>query len=407
MTEVQHTALARLWQHPAFTRTSQPWLTDVAARIGAWFTALTLIIAAAGAAAWWPDTAMAAQVASAVLIIACPCALTLAAPVTLGTAMGILGRAGLYLKQPAVVLDLSRVDTVAFDKTGTLTDTAADLAEPVRLTDGDWQLTRRLAAESAHPVSRAIAGGLAADGSVQRIVETPGAGLAGVVDGHGVVIGTPAFVAALTGQPAAPAATGTVVAIDGCLRGSVRLGGRARAGVEGAVAALARRHGLWLLSGDRSDSGFRWWPLFGDCVRFRQSPEDKLAFVRNRRREGERVLMVGDGLNDAGALAAADVGLAVSDDTACLVPACDGVVRGDALRHLPGFLHLARRARQVIVACFIVSLVYNALGLWLAVTGRLTPLATAVLMPVSSLTVIGIAVGATRWIGRKAVPPCA
>jgi Cu+-exporting ATPase len=102
MTEVQHTALARLWQHPAFTRTAQPWLTDVAARFGAWFTAATLLVAVAGAAAWWPNATMAAQVASAVLIIACPCALTLAAPVTLGTAMGIAGRAGLFLKQPAV-----------------------------------------------------------------------------------------------------------------------------------------------------------------------------------------------------------------------------------------------------------------------------------------------------------------
>jgi Cu+-exporting ATPase len=141
-------------------------------------------------------------------------------------------------------------------------------------------------------------------------------------------------------------------------------------------------------------------------MRFRQRPEDKLAFVQDWQRHGARVVMIGDGLNDAGSLAAADTGIAVSDDTACLVPACDAVIHGGAVRRLPEFLTFARRARQVIVACFAVSLAYNAIGLGLALTGQLTPLATAVLMPVSSLTIIGLSAGATRWLGRRAVPPC-
>ena len=399
--EIHHTELARLWRHPAFTRATQPWLTDVAGRFGAWFTAATLLLAVAGAAAWWPDAAMAAQVASAVLIIACPCALTLAAPVTLGTAMGILGRAGLYVKQPAVVLDLSRVDTIVFDKTGTLT-AGARLAEPVDLTPYEWRLARRLAAESAHPISRAIAGDTVVDGTVGETIETPGAGILGTVDHRTVAIGTPAFVAALTGRPV-PAVTGTAVAIDGRLRGWARLAAPARRGIESALARLSCTTTVWLLSGDDGADADDWAPFFGGRVRFRQSPDDKLAFVEARRRAGARVLMIGDGLNDAGALAAADAGLAVSDDTACLVPACDAVIGGDAVPRLPALLAIARRARQVIVLCFAVSVVYNVLGLGLALTGRLTPLATAVLMPVSSLTVIGLAAGAMRWIGRKAV----
>ncbi len=405
--DVRHAELARLWQHPAFTRPTRSLLTDLSARFGGWFTAATLLVAAAGAAAWWPDTAMAAQVASAVLIIACPCALTLAAPVTLGTAMGILGRAGLYVKQPAVVLDLGRIDTIVFDKTGTLTAPGVGGAAPIDVDPNDWRLVRRLAAESAHPVSRAIAAGAVADGAVDGVIETAGAGLFGFVDGHAVAIGTPAFVAGLTGVPPAEDASGTAIAIDGRLRGRVDVGAPARAGIDAAVVQLARRGAMWLLSGDTEADAARWAPRFADRMRFRQSPAAKLAFVQARQRAGERVLMIGDGLNDAGALAAADTGLAVCDDTACLVPACDAVLHGGAVARLPVFLQVARRARQVIAACFVVSLGYNAIGLGLALSGRLTPLATAVLMPISSLTVIGLAAGAMRWFGRKAVSPCA
>ena len=106
--------------------------------------------------------------------------------------------------------------------------------------------------------------------------------------------------------------------------------------------------------------------------------------------------MIGDGLNDAGALAAADVGMAVTDDTACLVPACDGIVSGSRLAELPALVAYARRARSVIALCFAVSIAYNAIGLGLALAGHLTPLATAILMPVSSLTIVGLSAGVMR-----------
>jgi Cu+-exporting ATPase len=405
---VEHTHLARLWNHPAFGADRRHWITGVSARFGTWFTVATLALAAAGAAAWWPDAGMAVQVASAVLIIACPCALTLAAPVTLGTAMSQLAPRGLFLKEPAVALDLSRIDTIVFDKTGTLTGGDARALPPADLPDADWRHVQRLAAASAHPVSRAIAGGIAADRPVAGRVEVPGQGLRGVVDGHDVVIGTAAFVASTAGADvdSAAAGSGAALAIDGRFRGWTRLAAPIRHGIEAAAASLTRRYDLWLLSGDNGADAPRWTALFGLRRLFQQSPDDKLAFVQARMAEGRRVLMVGDGLNDAGALAAADVGLAVSDDTACLVPACDAMVRGRALAELPALLRYARHARHVIVLCFAVSVVYNVLGLTLALQGRLTPLATAVLMPVSSLTVIGLSAGAMRWLARR-IPTCA
>jgi P-type Cu+ transporter len=400
---VEHTHLARLWNHPAFAADRRHWITAVSASFGGWFTVATLALAAAGAAAWWPDTWMAIQVASAVLIIACPCALTLAAPVALGTAMSQLAPRGLFLKEPAVALDLSRIETIVFDKTGTLTGGDAGAAAPAGLPDAEWQWVQRLAAESAHPVSRAIAGGLGAGTGVVGLAEEPGQGVRGVVDGHAIVLGSAPFVAAAVGHEVEPAeaGSGAAVAIDGRFRGWVRLAAPVRAGVERVAAGLARSHDLWLLSGDTGADAARWAASFGARQRFRQSPEDKLAFVEARRAEGRHVLMVGDGLNDAGALAAADVGLAVSDDTACLVPACDALVRGRALATLPALLRYARQVRHVIVLCFAVSVVYNAIGLTLALQGRLTPLATAILMPVSSLTVIGLSAGAMRWLARR------
>jgi P-type Cu+ transporter len=398
---VDHSRLARLWDHPAFRKPITPWLTGVSAAFGRWFTALTLALAAAGAIAWWPDATASLQVASAVLIIACPCALTLAAPVTLGTAMGCLARRGLFLKEPAVALDLSRVDTVLFDKTGTLS-AAGQAAAPMDLDAADWALVQRLAADSTHPASRAIAADGVAGAPVEDGREVPGLGIRGRVDGHDVAIGTSAFVAGLTGAIVPDRAGAAAVAVDGRFRGWARLGGAMRAGIAGTIARLRRDAEVWLLSGDGHGEAARWAPLFGaDRLRFRRTPQDKLAFVEARRAAGRRVLMVGDGLNDAGALAAADVGLSVSDDTACLVPACDALVRGDALARLPRFLRYARRARQVIVACFLVSVAYNALGLTLALQGRLTPLATAILMPVSSLTIIGLAVGGMRVFARS------
>ncbi len=393
---VSQSRLADLWQHPAFDQHPPHWLSTIAARFGHWFTVGAIALAALGFAAWWPDAHMAANVATAVLIIACPCALTLAAPITLGTALGRLGMAGCYLREGAVALDMSRIDTIAFDKTGTLTAARGDAGvECHGLSDEDWARVRRLAAESVHPVSRALAGRAPLRGRVSDVRVVTGEGITGVVDSRAVAIGTPAFVAS-EAQVAVEGVDGrTYAAVDGRV-GSVRLATPVRPGVLDAVASLAAGHAVWLLSGDGPADQHTWQPAFGERLRFRLSPDDKLTAVRERQRDGGRVLMVGDGLNDAGALAAADVGMAVSDDTACLVPACDAVIRGDQVACLPEFLRYARRARQVIVLCFAVSVLYNVLGIGFALSGHLTPLVTAILMPVSSLTVVGLSVGLMR-----------
>ncbi len=405
--DVSQTQLASLWSNPIFDRPKPSWIAGLNARFGAWFTAGAIGLAAAGAIAWWPDARASAGVATAVLIIACPCALTLAAPITLGTAMGLLGRAGLYLKHPGVALDLSRIDTVVFDKTGTLTVAGSRrIAEAFGLSEGGWARVRRLAAESIHPTSLALAQASptytrlrVVPGRPQNVREVVGHGLCGTVDGERVAIGSRTFIAAETSQMPVGPDDATFVA-SGSERGWIRLETKLRSGIEAAIRTLAETNQLHLLSGDHGGRRTQWARLFGANARFRQLPDDKLACIELARAGGRHVLMVGDGLNDAGALAAADVGMAVSDQTARITPACDAIISGDRLAALPAFLRYARRARRVVTICFAISVAYNAIGLTLALAGALTPLAAAILMPVSSLTIVAISSGAMRWPAR-------
>jgi P-type Cu+ transporter len=188
--DVSHSHLASLWNNPVFAKTKPRRLTDVATRFGAWFTFGAVGLAIAGAIAWWPDAGASASVATAVLIIACPCALTLSAPITLGTAMGLLGKCGLYLKHPAVAFDLSRIDVIAFDKTGTLTEAGERrIVDSSLLSSRAWALARELAMHSTHPISRAIVTHSAAspdlDAPVTDVDEIAGQGLTGLVNGSG------------------------------------------------------------------------------------------------------------------------------------------------------------------------------------------------------------------------------
>jgi P-type Cu+ transporter len=415
--EVSHSDLARLWQNPVFAHPKRRWLANVNASFGGWFTGGAVALALLGAAAWWPDASAAASVATAVLIIACPCALTMSGPITLGTAAGLLGRRGLYLKDPAVALDLSRIDTVAFDKTGTLTSAAATPAIEIHgISAQRWPLVRALAAVSSHPTSRAISASeysAAADDTrpadyraarATGVLEIAGRGVSGTVGTDWVAIGSAAFIEAQTGLAPEDGPDGATFIVAAGERGWVRVASTARPGIEDAARTLAGAHDVFLISGDHHSERSRWERLFGARMHFRQSPDDKLSFIRAARHEGRRVLMVGDGLNDAGALAAADVGIAVSDETACMAPACDAVIDGRRLAELPRFLRFAQRARQVVILCFLVSIAYNVVGLTFALRGALTPLAAAVLMPLSSLTIVGLSSGAMRWSATRMLP---
>lgn len=406
--EVRRGYLAKLWNHDSFRKQKQSKLVEITDTFGRRFTVVTLFIAVAAFLYWLPQSVPTAfSVVVSVLIVACPCAYTLAAPFALGSAVAVFGRNGLYLKGNDAVAGMASVTKVVFDKTGTLTTGTSAQYYGVPMTQQQADILASACSQSSHPVSAAMLRCLGAQPLRHRAVELfeeiPGRGVRATVAGHSVVYGSPAFVGSELGHPAEDCHDGgTAVAIDGQAVGVFILGSSFRQGVHRLVSAL-KRFSPVLVSGDsdRLRSEFR--ELFGSdkALYFNCLPEDKRNIIETFREKGESVLMVGDGLNDAAALKVADVGFAITEDKGLFTPSSDGIMTSEALARLDEFLSFSKTVMRVITLSFAVSLVYNAIGLSFAVSGSLSPLVAAILMPVSSLSVIATAAGSVALMAKR------
>jgi len=408
--EVSQSYLTQLWNNDAFRKGAVSRIRTFADVVGKYFTVSVLTLAFLVGAYWYNvNPAKAVNAFTAILIIACPCVLSLSYPFALGNGMRILGKLKLYLKNADVVEQMAACDTIVFDKTGTLT--ASSSVQPVEkfanpLDETERALVASLVRHSAHPLSRKLAAYLADSLPlpVKKLTELPGHGMKGVVDGFVVMIGSRAFVQPLDGLEDR-VGSAVHVSIDHVYRGCFQFPNQYRAGMEAMLAELAPTHRLHLLSGDndaaRADLQ-RWFPQADQMV-FDCHPQEKLDFIRNLQAEGRKVLMIGDGLNDAGALKQADVGVAVTDDTIQFTPASDAILEANALARLPLFLNYSRFGMRLIRFSFCVSLIYNGIGLSFAIAGNLSPVVAAVLMPVSSATMVLIATLGMRWRGSRVI----
>jgi Cu+-exporting ATPase len=403
--DVSQSYLTSLWNNDAFRKSDAATLRNLTNTAGRWFTWAILVIALGTVAFWlWYDAARAGRVFAAVLLVACPCALALSAPFALGSAMRILGRRGFFLRDGSVLERMAQLDTIVFDKTGTLTVPCAGrvafAGEP--LTAEEQRLIAATARASTHPNSRRIVEhfGCASLPDLDAFIEQAGAGIEGRVDHRAVRLGSAAWCGA---APATSEAQAVHVAIDGHPRGLFLIEPLYRGDLAGVAGRLAERFRLALLSGDNSRERANLRVTLGPNadLRFEQSPHDKLRYVRILQARGARVLMVGDGLNDAGALKQSDVGIAVTEDTAAFSPACDAIMDATVLDGLDRILAFARATRRVILGSFAISLCYNAIGVGLAASGVLSPLLAAILMPASSFSVIGFTLGATAIASRR------
>lgn len=404
--EISRSYLTSLWNHEAFHKGDESAINNLTNFAGRYFTYFVLVLAAIAGTYWYiVDPPQAVRVLSAVLIVACPCALALAAPFTLGSALRSLGARKIYLKNTGVIETLSKIDTVVFDKTGTLTLPSQGGIEfdGDRLAPCEQGWIRSLSALSTHPHSQAIATLLAGEqnATATDFREVTGAGLAAKIDDHAVLIGSRRWLS--ESGVAVPAkkddATEVHVSLDGVYRGRFVFRNVYRPGLAGVINRLRDRFKLALVSGDNDRERERLTGFFGSDadLRFGQLPETKLGFVRDLQSQKRKVMMIGDGLNDAGALKQSDVGVAVTEDVAAFSPACDAIWAADQFAQLPQVLKFSRTIMWVVFACFVISFVYNAVGLTFAMTGRLSPLASAILMPTSSLSVICFALLGTRW----------
>jgi Cu+-exporting ATPase len=425
--EVSQGYLTQLWNNPAFAKEeSHRTLESYANRVGRYFVAITLLLAAGTLAYWGPrDQAMMWRAFTSVLVIACPCALSLATPFALGAALRVLGRHKLYLKNSAVIETLGRADTLVFDKTGTLTDTGqAEVAYHGRSLSGpEKQLVAAVAAQSTHPLSQRLAQEFAGKTvALENCQEVAGQGIrANTPSGSTVRLGAAAFTGGSSDstirkpeQPTrelpGPQDTATeapetrvYLALNGEPAGYFTFRNVYRPALAAVLSSLGRRYRLAVLSGDTDAERGRLQALFGGDaeLRFRQSPTDKLAYIAAERATGRTVVMVGDGLNDAGALRAADAGIALTDTLTNFSPACDAILDASEFGRLATFLSFSRACLRVVLATFVLSFCYNGLGLALAVQGRFTPIVSAILMPISSLSVMVVSTLLVRWAARR------
>ncbi|HMP89252.1 MAG TPA: heavy metal translocating P-type ATPase metal-binding domain-containing protein [Kiritimatiellia bacterium] len=407
--DVSQSYLTSLWNNEAFRKPREQELQNLTNKAGRWFTAAVVVIAAVTATYWFfADPSMIARTFSAVLIVACPCALALAAPFTFSAAQRHLGKVGLFLRSPTVLEAMGKADEVIFDKTGTLTNGPTGTAEfegpPLSEQESSWILA--LTKHSSHPTSRAIA--VAAthpsksafpETCITKFEEVAGAGIRGEFEGHEIKIGSSHWCGV-----SAPEGHGTWVLIDGKVRGRFLVGQNERPGLEKLIATIQRRGWITtLLSGDRPAAATRFREVFGEksVLRFEQSPHDKLNYVRTRQSANHRVVMIGDGLNDAGALRQSDSGIAVSDNVTLFSPACDAILAGHAFSRIPEFLHYARASLVVLKIAFCLSLLYNVTGIAFAASGKLSPLVSAILMPLSSFTVISFSLLGAAFAAKR------
>ncbi|HMP75858.1 MAG TPA: heavy metal translocating P-type ATPase metal-binding domain-containing protein [Kiritimatiellia bacterium] len=406
--ETSRSYMASLWDHEAFRKPRDFSLNNMTNRAGRAFTVGVLLFALA-ATGWWVFNAPAdaPRIFASILIVACPCALALSAPFALGAAVRLLARHRVFLKNTDTVEALARADAIVLDKTGTLTH-----AHPVAhyvgtpLAPADERAVRALASHSTHPLSRAIAGAGTdtAAPAVTRFAEVQGRGIRGTIDGRVIVIGSAAWLAENGCTRTADLPSGAAgIGIDGGCRGWFTAAPAIRTDVSKLAAELGRDRRIALLSGDSDGERDRYANWLGPNadLRFNQTPSDKLEAVRALQQEGHRVAMIGDGLNDAGALRQSDAGIAVTEQASSFSPASDVILEADQVARLPELFKFAREAIRVVYASFVISICYNLTGLSFAATGHLSPLVSAILMPISSFTVISFALLATRYAAAR------
>jgi Cu+-exporting ATPase len=401
---VSQSYLTQLWNNEAFNRKQDNRMQTFSEKVSKHFTMVLLWVALGSFLFWMPvDFKRGLAAFTAVLIVACPCALALSTPFTMAAALSIFDRNLFYLKNIRVVEQLAAIDTIVMDKTGTITTgNTENVTNEATLTDEQKQLIFSACMNSIHPLSRMICQYL---GSIDRLTvnkyaEIPGKGITATIGNHQINIGSGQFIFDVYAE--IPNTTRVHLMVDGLYLGCFAFKQGYRPGMAN-VAALAPGYKLFLLSGDQDHERYDLIQFFGSqqCMHFNQSPQNKLDFIKSLQQMGNKVMMIGDGLNDSGALKQSDLGIAVTDNVNNFSPGSDAILDGRSFNKLPAFLHFSKNTVSIIHISFLISLTYNLVGLSYAITGLLSPLTAAVLMPLSTVTIISFTTLATHFAAKR------
>ena len=418
--KVSQSYLTQLWNNDAFKNKNKSHASILADKAGRYFTGVILLVAMVALVYWLPqDMGKAINAATAVLIIACPCAVALSIPFTLGNILRIFGRHEFYLKNTHVIEAFDTCDAVVFDKTGTITNREKNNIQFLgeKLTSFEEELIKSITRHSNHPLSNQVFQSLENREiyAVENFKETIGQGIEGYIHQHFIKIGSQKFINSEhqilnvnelpTSQiPNPTSQKGNIfIEIDGILKGCFQIKPNYREGFETVLDYFKiKNKPAYLLSGDNEKERSFLLQFFNhNHLNFQQNPTNKLDFIKNLQSKGSRILMIGDGLNDAGALKQSDVGIVISENTNNFSPACDGILKADKFKELPQFLELAKAGSQIVNRAYFIAFCYNVVGLSYAVSGHLQPVIAAILMPLSSVTIVLFGVLSGNYYARK------
>ena len=403
---VSQSYLTQLWSNDVFQKRVKQKHKSITDRISKYFTPALLALAFLSFGYWiFIDIATAFNVITAILIVACPCALALTAPFTLGNVLRILGNRKIYLKNALVVEQLAKVDTIVFDKTGTITTNkkTAITYEGIELDGFELKLLKNVLRGSNHPLSRRLYDFIPNQDKIETtsFEEIIGKGIVAKIDGNTIKLGSSQFLKTMTENTHKK--TKVHVEINGVYKGSYVFNNQYRKGLETLFERLAKSYHLVVLSGDNDGerSILEKMVPAGTILVFNQKPEQKLQYIAQMQLEGKNVMMVGDGLNDAGALSQSNVGISISENVNVFSPACDGIMDATQFEKIHFLLRYSKNAMITIYMSFGLSLLYNLVGLSFAVTGALDPIVAAIIMPLSTITIVSFVTLMTNLLARK------
>jgi Cu+-exporting ATPase len=323
----------------------------------------------------------------------------------MGNVLRIVGKQQFYLKNALVIEQLAAVDTIVFDKTGTITTNKKSniLYEGEVLSSQNTIQLKNVLRASNHPLSRMLYDYLPDSTKIKTTYfeEITGQGIVATIDGVEVQVGSGIFVENKAENHNLQ--TAVHVKIGGIYLGKYIFNNQYRDGLELLFKNLKQEYQIKVLSGDNEGERAILEELLpkGTELIFNQKPEQKLEFIKKLQEDGKNVMMVGDGLNDAGALAQSNVGISISENVNVFSPACDAILEAKQFEKLDYFLKLSKKAMLTIKMSFALSLLYNIVGLSFAVTANLQPLIAAIIMPLSTITIVSFVTVMSNYYAKN------
>jgi P-type Cu+ transporter len=403
ISEVNQSYLTELWNHQSFKKKSIGF-TGITNAVSQYFTTIILFITLIAAIYWYfIDIKQMFQVVCAILIVACPCALSLSAPFSLGNLMRLLGMKGFYVKDALTLEKIGKITHIVFDKTGTLTENSQmDFSYAgIELLPEDKKIIKSMAKNSNHLMSKTLyeSDKESPIAQLDHWEEVVGKGMVAVYQNQNIRLGSSNWI--LPNSKTENNKTKVVYEKNGIVVGQFVFCNHYRKGINEMIKTLGAKYHLSLLSGDSDAEKEKLTTLFSlnHPIYFNQNPQEKLNYIEKLQNEKkETVMMIGDGLNDAGALFVSDVGIAIAENSNSFSPSCDVIMRANLLSSLDKIIVKVKQTKRIIWTSLGISLFYNIIGLSFAITGNLDPLVAAILMPISSISVVSFTTIATRLL---------